>query len=75
MACFDTFNFQYFISPRPLLMIVGSKEHTLHYSQEPVKVVEKPKELFTIEGKKYFNLYNDLTKSSPKVIEFFGKSP
>lgn len=74
MIGYDSFRFQHLISPRPLLMIAGEKAQTLHFSKTTVEAVTEPKELFLIEGKNHFDLYDDLTKSGPKVVEFFEKS-
>ncbi|RMJ28236.1 Dienelactone hydrolase family [Aspergillus sp. HF37] len=45
MVSYDSFNFQRLISPRPLLMIAGSKAQTLHYSRDAVEVAKEPKEI------------------------------
>ncbi|KAJ8099971.1 Alpha/Beta hydrolase protein [Lipomyces tetrasporus] len=73
MIGYDSFNLQHLISPRPLLMIAGTKAQTLHYSKTAVDSAKEPKELFTIEGKNHFDLYDDLSKSGQKLVEFFGK--
>lgn len=73
MVSYDSFNFQRLISPRPLLMIAGDKAQTLHYSKTAVEGAKEPKELYVIEGKNHFDLYDDLDKSGPKVVDFFGK--
>ncbi|KAF8850432.1 hypothetical protein BDZ45DRAFT_770120 [Acephala macrosclerotiorum] len=72
MVSYDSFNFQHLISPRPLLMIAGTKAQTLHSSEKPIEAVRNPKDLFIIEGKNRFDLYDDLEESSPKVVDFFG---
>jgi fermentation-respiration switch protein FrsA (DUF1100 family) len=74
MVCYDSFIFQHLISPRPLLMIAGSKAQTLHYSATAVAAAREPKELFIVEGKNHFDLYDDLAVSGPKLVEFFGKN-
>ncbi|KAL4897495.1 Alpha/Beta hydrolase protein [Aspergillus ambiguus] len=73
MVPYDSFNFQHLISPRPLLMIAGSKAQTLHYSRTAVEVAKEPKELFVVEGKNHFDLYDDVTESGPKIVGFFDK--
>lgn len=74
MVNYDSFNFQHLISPRPLLMIVGGEAETIHFSQSAVDAANQPKELFIIEGKNHFDLYDDLSESGPKLVEFFGKN-
>ncbi|GES57732.1 X-Pro dipeptidyl-peptidase (S15 family) protein [Aspergillus terreus] len=73
MVAYDSFNFQHLIAPRPLLMIAGSRAQTLHYSRTAVQAAEEPKELFIVEGKNHFDLYDDVTGSGPKLVEFFGR--
>ncbi|KAJ6035835.1 X-Pro dipeptidyl-peptidase (S15 family) protein [Penicillium herquei] len=74
MVSYDSFNFQHLISPRPLLMVAGSIAQTLHYSEDAVGAAREPKELFVVEGKNHFDLYDDLAVSGPKLVEFFGKN-
>lgn len=74
MIGYDSFNFQHLISPRPLLMIAGSDAETLHYSKTAVEGAKEPKELFVIDGRNHFDLYDDLEKSAPKLIEFYAKA-
>ena len=72
MVGYDSFNLQHLISPRPLLMIAGSKAQTLHYSEDTVAAAREPKELFIVEGKNHFDLYDDFAVSGPKLVKFFG---
>jgi len=55
-------------------MIAGSEAQTLHYSEDAVAAALEPEELFIVEGKNHFDLYDDLTVSGRKLLEFFGKS-
>ncbi|VUC24449.1 unnamed protein product [Clonostachys rosea] len=73
MITYDSFRFQYLISPRPLLMIAGSEAESLHFSQSAVALAKEPKELLVLPGKNHFDLYDDLSVSGPKLAEFFGK--
>ncbi|KAF2096041.1 hydrolase of the alpha/beta superfamily [Rhizodiscina lignyota] len=73
MASYDSFIFQHLISPRPLLMIAGTKAQSLHFSKTAIEAAKEPKELFSIEGKNHFDLYDDLSETGPKLVEFFGK--
>lgn len=74
MVSYDSFNYQHLISPRPLLMIAGSEAETLHFSETAVDGAKEPKELFVVPGKSHFDLYDDLSVSGPKLVEFFGKN-
>ena len=64
------------ISPRPLLMIAGSKAISKYYSEDAVKLAKDPKELFIVEGATHIDLYHKteyVTPSVNKLAEFFGK--
>ncbi|KAF7589651.1 hypothetical protein BBP40_003985 [Aspergillus hancockii] len=74
MVSYDSFNFQRLIAPRPLLMIAGSEAQTLHYSRTAVEDAKEPKELFVVPGRNHFDIYDDLEKSGPKLVDFFGKN-
>lgn len=74
MVSYDSFNFQHLIAPRPLLMIVGSEAQSLHFSENAVAAAREPKELFVVEGKNHFDIYDDLAVSGPKLVEFFEKN-
>lgn len=65
------------ISPRPLLMIVGSKADTLYFSREVIERALDPKELFIIPGATHIDMYDKpqfVTPAVAKLTEFFGKS-
>ncbi|KAH6690590.1 hydrolase of the alpha/beta superfamily [Plectosphaerella plurivora] len=74
MVSYDSFNFQHLISPRPLLMIAGSTAQTRHYSEKAIATAKDPKELFIVQGKNHFDLYDDLAEAGPKLVDFFGKA-
>lgn len=74
MIGYDSFNYQHLISPRPLLMIAGSEAETLHFSRTAVEGAKDPKELFIIKGKNHFDLYDDVTESAPKLVEFYANA-
>jgi fermentation-respiration switch protein FrsA (DUF1100 family) len=65
------------ISPRPLLVIAGSKADTLFWSQEVVQKARDPKELFVVDGATHIDLYDRpqfVTPAVAKLKEFFGRS-
>lgn len=74
MLAYDSFNFQHLISPRPLLMIAGENAQTKHYSEEAIELAKEPKELVTIPGKNHFDLYDDVSETGPRSIDFFAKA-
>jgi fermentation-respiration switch protein FrsA (DUF1100 family) len=45
------------ISPRPLLLIAGSKADTLYFSQNAYNLAKEPKELQIIDGASHIDLY------------------
>jgi fermentation-respiration switch protein FrsA (DUF1100 family) len=65
------------ISPRPLLLIAGSKAETLYFSQDAYNMAKEPRELFIIDGASHMDLY-DKEQYVPTVVDkladFFGKN-
>jgi uncharacterized protein len=64
------------ISPRPLLVIAGSKADTLYWSQQVLQKAKEPKELFIIEGASHIDLYDRpqfVTPAVAKLKAFFGR--
>jgi hypothetical protein len=64
------------ISPRPLLVIAGSKADTLFWSQQVYQKAKEPKELFVVEGATHIDLYDRpqfVTPAVAKLKEFFGR--
>ena len=74
MANFDSFARNDMISPRPLLMITGTKAATKWYSEEAIAKANEPKELFIIEGLTHADLYDHVDKAGSKLVDFFGTS-
>ena len=64
------------ISPRPLLVIAGSKADTLFWSQQVLQKAKKPKELFIVDGATHIDMYDRPQFVAPavaKLKEFFGR--
>jgi fermentation-respiration switch protein FrsA (DUF1100 family) len=74
MVNHSSYTFNDLISPRPLLMIAGSDADTRYFSEEGIERAKEPKELFIIEGKTHIALYDDVSESMPKLIDFMTKS-
>ncbi len=65
------------ISPRPILMIVGSQADTLYFSKDALEKAKEPKELFIIPGASHIDMYDKpqyVTPAVAKLKEFFGKA-
>jgi fermentation-respiration switch protein FrsA (DUF1100 family) len=74
MATYDSFRFNELISPRPLLMVTGSKAESKNYSEDALKLAKEPKELFVIPDKTHADLYDDYHVALPKLVSFFEGS-
>jgi fermentation-respiration switch protein FrsA (DUF1100 family) len=64
------------ISPRPLLVIAGSKADTLFWSQDVYKKAKVPKELHIVEGATHIDMYDRpqfVTLAVAKLRAFFGR--
>jgi uncharacterized protein len=64
------------ISPRPLLVIAGSKADTLFWSQDVIRKAKDPKELHIIEGASHIDMYDRpqfVTPAVAKLAAFFGR--
>lgn len=74
MANFDAFAHNDMISPRPLLMITGTKAATKWYSEDGIAKAKGPKELYVIDGLTHADLYDKVDDAGAKCVEFFGES-
>ena len=64
------------ISPRPLLVIAGSKADTLFWSREVYEKAKEPRELHVIEGATHIDMYDRpqfVTPAVSKLADFFGR--
>lgn len=65
------------ISPRPLLLIAGSKADTYYFTQQAYDQAKEPKEIFTIEGASHVALYDTpkyVAEIVKKLTDFYGKN-
>jgi fermentation-respiration switch protein FrsA (DUF1100 family) len=77
MFAFTAFAHVDWISPRPLLLIVGSKAETMYFSQDAYNLAKEPRELFIIDGASHVDLYDKepyVTTAVDKLADFFGKN-
>jgi len=64
------------ISPRPLLVIAGSRADTLFWSRQVYEKAREPKELHVIEGATHIDMYDRPQFVAPavtKLTDFFGR--
>ncbi|KAH8882016.1 alpha/beta-hydrolase [Thozetella sp. PMI_491] len=73
-ATFDPFAFVHMISPRPLLMIAGSKADTRIFSEDGIRRAREPKELFIVPGRTHIELYDHVDGHLEKLVTFFAES-
>jgi fermentation-respiration switch protein FrsA (DUF1100 family)/alkylhydroperoxidase/carboxymuconolactone decarboxylase family protein YurZ len=65
------------ISPRPLLMIVGSEADSRYFSDNTYAKAGKPSELFEVKGATHIDMYDKPQYVEPavkKLVDFFGKN-
>lgn len=73
-AMFEGFRFVDLISPRPLLMVVGTEAVTRWMGEDAIKEAQEPKELFWIDGATHVELYYKpkyVTPAVEKLADFF----
>lgn len=63
------------ISPRPLLLVIGENAHSRYFSEDAYEKAAEPKELFVVPGAGHVDLY-DKTDVIPfkKLEEFFNNA-
>ncbi len=76
LAAWDAFAYIDTVSPRPILLIVGSRADTIYFSDEAYARANEPKELYKIEGASHIDLYDKpeyVEQVVTKLTEFFDK--
>jgi len=74
LAGYDSFAYIDWISPRPLLMIIGSEAVTAHLSRQAMELAKEPKELVVLEGKRHTDLYDDISETVPELVDFMARA-
>jgi hypothetical protein len=65
------------ISPRPLLMVAGTKADTRYFSEKAIEKAKGAKELFLIEGASHIDMYDKKEYVGPaveKLNSFFSQN-
>jgi hypothetical protein len=70
IAAFDAFRIADMISPRPLLVIAGTKAATLWMGKEAFKMAREPKEMVLIKGATHVALYDKEEYVSQAIDKF-----
>ncbi|PTB65740.1 alpha/beta-hydrolase [Trichoderma citrinoviride] len=73
---FDGFQYVDRISPRPILMIVGTEADTKWMAEEAYQRAKEPKELFWVEGATHVGLYDKheyVTPAVSRLIAYYQK--
>ena len=76
LAAFDAFAHLDTVSPRPILLVVGSEADTLYFSEAAYAAAREPKELYSIPGASHVDLYDKPEFVQPvvqKLTDFFGQ--
>lgn len=74
LAAFDAWQYLDTVSPRPILLIVGSLADTRYFSEAAYAKAKEPKELFVIDNATHVDLYDKPEFVGPAVVkltEFF----
>lgn len=76
LAAFDAFSHIDTVSPRAILLIVGSEADTTYFSDDAYQKAKEPKELFQIDGATHVDLYDKpeyVGQVVEKLTQFFKK--
>ena len=77
LAAWDAFAHIDTVSPRPILLIVGSEADTLFYTHNCYEKALEPKEIFTIQGATHVDLYDKpqfVGQVVEKLVSYFSKN-
>ena len=61
------------ISPRPILMIVGDRAHSIFSSENVCAAAKEPKELYVVEDAEHIDLYDRIGRIPFDKLERFFK--
>ena len=72
IAQYSSYDLIHLISPRPLLMIAGTKADTRYFSELAISRAREPKELFRVEGATHIDMYDKPQYVGPAVEKMGG---
>lgn len=76
LAAWDAFAHIETVSPRPILLIAGSKADTLYYSEDCYKKALEPKEIYLIKDATHVDLYDKpefVNQVVAKLVSYFNQ--
>ncbi|GMG07274.1 unnamed protein product [Aspergillus oryzae] len=74
MATYDSFDNMRLVSPRPVLIIYGSRADTGYFSQRAYANALEPKEEFVVPNATHFDLYDHTNATVPRLVDFLRES-
>ncbi|RMZ44705.1 hypothetical protein AFCA_010905 [Aspergillus flavus] len=74
MATYDSFDNMRLVSPRPVLIIYGSRADTGYFSQRAYANALEPKEEFVVPNATHFDLYDHTIATVPRLVDFLRES-
>ncbi|KJK66642.1 Alpha/beta hydrolase family protein [Aspergillus parasiticus SU-1] len=74
MATYDSFDNMRLVSPRPVLIIYGSRADTGYFSQRAYANALEPKEEFVVPNATHFDLYDRTDATVPRLVDFLRES-
>ncbi|XRM49226.1 hypothetical protein ABZX51_012104 [Aspergillus tubingensis] len=74
MAVYDSFDNMRLLSPRPVLIMYGSRADTGYFSRRAYANALEPKEEFVVPNATHFDLYDNTTVTLPRLVDFFNAS-
>lgn len=72
IAQYSSYDLIHLISPRPILMIAGTKADTRYFSELAISRALEPKELFLVEGASHIDMYDKPQYVGPAVEKLGG---
>ena len=74
MATYDSFDNMRLVSPRPVLIMYGSRADTGYFSRRAYANALEPKEEFVVPNATHFDLYDNTTATLPRLVTFLNES-